>query len=123
MSPKKVTALAILGLLLSVAAPAAGAEKVPAEPARVERTPPTPTQSPTHDGTTPEQAVVVPWKGAVVDMSRDPMPIVVGPLVVGAFHIFPALEPGPYIGPPARIWGLGFGTSLWRDPVTGWPLQ
>jgi hypothetical protein len=39
------------------------------------------------------------------------------------FHVFPGWEVGPYLGPPARIWSNGFGTSLWRDPVTGWPLQ
>jgi len=38
-------------------------------------------------------------------------------------HIFPGWESGPYVGPPLRIWGNGFATSLWRDPVTGWPLQ
>lgn len=46
-----------------------------------------------------------------------------GPVGIGEFHIFPARETGPYPGPPLRIWGNGFGTSLWRDPVTGWPLH
>ena len=40
---------------------------------------------------------------------------------VSEVHIFPGRESGP--GPPLRIWGHGFGTSLWRDPVTGWALQ
>jgi hypothetical protein len=22
-----------------------------------------------------------------------------------------------------RVWSNGFGTSLWRDPITVWPLQ
>jgi hypothetical protein len=42
---------------------------------------------------------------------------------VGDVHVFPSRESGPYLGPPLRIWGNGFGTSLWRDPVTGWALQ
>ncbi|MGH9318994.1 MAG: hypothetical protein ACRD21_28345 [Vicinamibacteria bacterium] len=42
---------------------------------------------------------------------------------VSEAHIFPGRESGPYLGPPLRIWGNGFSTSLWRDPVTGWPLQ
>jgi hypothetical protein len=42
---------------------------------------------------------------------------------VSEVHIFPGHESGPYLGPPLRIWGNGFSTSLWRDPVTGWPLQ
>ena len=46
----------------------------------------------------------------------------IGPFGIGEFHIFPARESGPYLGPPRRIWGHGIGTSLWRDPVTGWPL-
>jgi hypothetical protein len=45
-------------------------------------------------------------------------------LLAGGFHLYPAWEPGPYQGPPARIWQPGWwGTTLWRDPVTGWPLQ
>lgn len=46
-----------------------------------------------------------------------------GPVGIGEFHIFPAQLAGPYRGPPLQIWGHGFGTSLWRDPVTGWPLM
>ncbi len=42
---------------------------------------------------------------------------------VGDVHVFPSRESGPYLGPPLRIWGNGFGTSLWREPVTGWALQ
>ena len=42
---------------------------------------------------------------------------------VSEVHIFPGRESGPYLGPPLRIWGNGFSTSMWRDPVTGWPLQ
>jgi hypothetical protein len=42
---------------------------------------------------------------------------------VGSYHIFPARDSGPFRGPPLTIWGQGFGSSLWRDPVTGWPLQ
>lgn len=38
-------------------------------------------------------------------------------------HIYPGRESGPYLGPPLRIWGNGFATSLWRDPVTGWAIQ
>lgn len=38
-------------------------------------------------------------------------------------HVYPSLESGPYLGPPLHIWGNGFATSMWRDPVTGWPLQ
>lgn len=46
-----------------------------------------------------------------------------GPFGIAGHHIFPAAESGPYQGPPQRIWSNGFATSLWRDPVTGWPLQ
>jgi hypothetical protein len=42
---------------------------------------------------------------------------------IGSYHIFPARESGPYKSPPLTIWGQGFGTSLWRDPITGWPIQ
>jgi hypothetical protein len=42
---------------------------------------------------------------------------------VSEVHIYPARESGPYLGPPLHIWGNGFSTSLWRDPVTGWPIQ
>src|SRR5262245_58853286 len=38
---------------------------------------------------------------------------------VSEVHIFPGRESGPSL----RIWGNGFSTSMWRDPVTGWPLQ
>ena len=48
---------------------------------------------------------------------------IVGPVGIGRFHIFPAQETGPNLGPAKRIWGDGFGTSLWRDPITGWPIQ
>ncbi len=46
-----------------------------------------------------------------------------GPIGIAGFHVPPAAEPGPYRGPPKTIWSNGFGTSMWRDPVTGWPLQ
>jgi hypothetical protein len=42
---------------------------------------------------------------------------------IAQVHIYPGRESGPNLGPPLRIWGNGFGASLWRDPVTGWPLQ
>jgi len=46
-----------------------------------------------------------------------------GPIGIGEFHIFPARQTGENFGPPLRIWGHGFGTSLWRDPITGHPLM
>ena len=46
-----------------------------------------------------------------------------GPLGIAGYHIAPAAESGPYHGPPMRFWTNGWGTSLWRDTVTGWPLQ
>lgn len=46
-----------------------------------------------------------------------------GPVGLAGYHIFPAAEVGPWQGPPMSFWSNGFGTSLWRDPVTGWPLQ
>ena len=46
-----------------------------------------------------------------------------GPIGIAGYHIPPAAESGPYTGPPQRFWTNGWGTSLWRDPVTGWPLQ
>jgi hypothetical protein len=42
---------------------------------------------------------------------------------VAEVHVFPGRESGPYLGPPLTLWGHGFGASLWRDPVTGWPIQ
>ncbi len=44
-----------------------------------------------------------------------------GPFWLGGYYIPPSQQPGP--GPPLQIWGRGFGTSLWRDPVTGWPIR
>ena len=41
---------------------------------------------------------------------------------VGSYHIPVGYVPVPYKSPLLTIWGQGFGTSLWRDPVTGWPL-
>ena len=46
-----------------------------------------------------------------------------GPFWLGGYYIPPSQQPGPNLGPPLQIWGRGFGTSLWRDPVTGWPLR
>lgn len=46
-----------------------------------------------------------------------------GPIGVGGFHVYPGRVTGPNTGPPRTIWGQGFGASLWRDPITGWPLQ
>lgn len=46
-----------------------------------------------------------------------------GPFGLGGYYIPPSHQPGPYPGPPLQIWGRGFGASLWRDPVTGWPIQ
>lgn len=46
-----------------------------------------------------------------------------GPLWLGGYYIPPSQQPGPNVGPPLQIWGRGFGTSLWRDPVTGWPIR
>lgn len=46
-----------------------------------------------------------------------------GPVGIGPYHVFPAHENRPNEGPPRRIWTNGWGTSMWRDPVTGWPLQ
>lgn len=54
------------------------------------------------------------------DVSRLPLPWSYGPISIGAYHVSLAREPGPHRGPPTRIWGLGFGTSLWMNPVTGW---
>jgi hypothetical protein len=46
-----------------------------------------------------------------------------GTFGIAEAHVFPGRETGPYLGPPIRIWGNGWGTSMWRDPVTGWPIQ
>jgi len=46
-----------------------------------------------------------------------------GPFGLGGYYLPPNREPGPYYGPPLQIWGRGFGTSLWRNPITGWPIQ
>jgi len=42
---------------------------------------------------------------------------------ISEVHIYPSRESGPYLGPPLHIWGNGFATSMWRDPVTGWAIQ
>ncbi len=47
----------------------------------------------------------------------------IGPVGFGGYYIPPSQQPGPYYGPPLQIWGRGFGTSLWRNPITGWPIQ
>ena len=44
-----------------------------------------------------------------------------GPFWLGGYYIPPSQQPGP--GSSLQIWGRGFGTSLWRDPVTGWPIR
>ncbi len=46
-----------------------------------------------------------------------------GIFYLGTFHIPPGSLSGPNSGPPPYIWTNGFGTSLWRDPVTGWPIM
>jgi hypothetical protein len=46
-----------------------------------------------------------------------------GKFGIAEVQIFPARETGPYLGPPMRIWGNGWGTSMWRDPITGWAIQ
>lgn len=38
-----------------------------------------------------------------------------GPLRVGDQYVPPAQDTGPYLGPPLRIYGNGFGTSLLRS--------
>lgn len=55
------------------------------------------------------------------DLSREPMPLTRGPFRLAAFHVFPTQRPGPYLGSPMKLWGSGFGTTLWRNAVTGWP--
>ncbi len=44
-----------------------------------------------------------------------------GPIRLGEYYLAPAQDSGP--GPPLRLYGTGFGTSLWRDPVTGRPIM
>ncbi|HEX9724134.1 MAG TPA: hypothetical protein VGC53_07605, partial [Vicinamibacteria bacterium] len=73
------------------------------------------------DGSTQAAEAVLTRKDLGVDLSNLALPVSHGPFELGAFHVFPAQEPGPYLGPPPKIWGLGFGTSLWRNPVAGWP--
>ena len=46
-----------------------------------------------------------------------------GPFGLRGYYIPPSQEPGPYYGPPLQIWGRGSGTTLWRNPITGWPIQ
>lgn len=46
-----------------------------------------------------------------------------GMFYLGTYHIPPSNLSGPMLGPPRYIWTNGFGTSLWRDPVTGWPIM
>jgi hypothetical protein len=71
----------------------------------------------------PEARILVPIS-PLVDLEREPRTFELrNGLVIGAFHLYPTWEPGPYGGPPARIWRPGsWGVTLWRDPVTGWPL-
>jgi hypothetical protein len=45
-----------------------------------------------------------------------------GPLVLGEYSLPPAQDTGPYLGPPLKLYGTGFGASVWRDPVTGRPI-
>jgi hypothetical protein len=83
-----------------------------AEPPQTETSP---------NGSTQAAEAVLTWKDFGVDLSTLALPVSHGPFELGAFHVFPAQEPGPHLGPPTRIWGLGFGTSLWRNSVAGWP--
>ena len=46
-----------------------------------------------------------------------------GMLYLGTYHVPPGSVSGRNLGPPRYIWTNGFGTSLWRDPVTGWPIM
>lgn len=48
---------------------------------------------------------------------------IVGPIHVAGYHVPPGRDSGPFKGPPCRIYGVGFGASLWRDWVTGLPLS
>jgi hypothetical protein len=120
MSPKFSIAALLLGAL--TCSVAFSAERIP-PPATAQEQPAwhVPDRGTTQNDPSQARAIVLPRKDSTVDLSRIPLPWNVGPITVGAFHVFPAQEPGPYIGPLTRIWGLGFGTSLWRDPVTGWP--
>ena len=47
----------------------------------------------------------------------------IGPIGFRGYSIPAGQEPGPYPGPPLQIWGRGSASSLWRNPITGWPIQ
>ena len=121
MSPRFSIVAVLLGVLCCPMAVSGTERPVPIAGTTEQSAPKVTDGRTVHDDATQVRPVVLPRKYSTVDLSRLPLPLNFGPLVIGAYHIFPAQEPGPYVGPPTRIWGLGFGTSLWRDPVTGWP--
>ncbi len=47
---------------------------------------------------------------------------IIGPLGLAPYYIPAAHQPGLNLGPPRQLFGHGSGTTLWRDPITGWPL-
>lgn len=46
-----------------------------------------------------------------------------GPVGLASYQPPIGHDPGPYPGPPLRIFARGWGASLWRDPITGRPLH
>jgi hypothetical protein len=87
----------------------------------------------TEDKTSPpdvstEKKIVVDFSDEYEHLSEDlernlRWKRLLGKFGIAEVHIYPARETGPYLGPPMRIWGNGWGTSMWRDPITGWPIQ
>jgi hypothetical protein len=47
---------------------------------------------------------------------------IAGPVYLAGFHVPAVRDCGSFQGPLSRIFGVGFGASLWRDWVTGFPL-
>jgi hypothetical protein len=93
---------------------------VPAAPATLPPTSNEMVREARNDGAQINRAVLV-GKDFHIDVSREPRPLTYGPFKLAAFHVFPTQVPGPSIGPPTKLWDSGFGTSLWRNAVTGWP--
>jgi hypothetical protein len=77
---------------------------------------------------TTEKKIVVDFSDEYEHLSEDlernlRWKKLLGKVGIAEVNIFPARETGPYLGPPMRLWGNGWGTSMWRDPITGWPIQ
>jgi hypothetical protein len=112
---RKTTRTLLGGMFFLLAAPLASSAKGPV------RAPSAP--SPHCDKTDRPQLLNNDRDWTIVLLPKSaPRDLRFGPFRIAAWHVYPAEEVGPFYGPPLRIWGVGVGASLWRDPITGRPV-